>query len=1066
MQDRAEERGPDDADEHLTKGRALLIGILFVSGLVSLVYQIAWMREFRLIFGMSTAASAAVVAIFMGGLGLGGWFWGVRADRHPHPLALYARLELGITASAAVSPWLLAGVRSLYLALGGSVALGLEFGTILRLILAASVLAVPTMLMGGTLPAAARILETRRDSGRMRVALLYGVNTLGAVSGCLLATFWGLEHLGTRSTLWMACAANLSIAALAVYLGVKTRQPWPPSSTPGDSKTFGSDGSRLRTGLILAAAAIVGFAFFLMELVWYRMLGPLFGGTVFSFGIILATALLGIGAGGLLYALSYSTRRPTLSALAYTCLLEALFIAIPYALGDRISELALLLRSVGALGFAPLVFSWALVAMIVALPVALVAGYQFPLLIGLLGSGSDRVGRHVGAAYLTNTAGAMVGALAGGFGLIPILSAPGCWRFVAMLLVGLGLLTMLADARTARRHWGMRATAAAALACVAAVFVMSTGPTAAWRHSAIGAGRAPNLRSRVDLERWARMVRRAVRWESDGRESSVAVLNQGSGLEFFINGKSDGGAVYDAATQVMSGQLGAMTLPRARRAFVIGLGTGSTAGWLAEIPEMERVDVVELEPDILRVARDFAAVNQNVLSNPKVHIHIGDARELLQLPGERYDLIFSEPSNPYRAGIASLFTQDFYRAVDRRLAEDGVFVQWVQAYEIEASTVLTVLATLTSVFPEVEIWHGHKRDLLLLARRKPNIHDLDRLRKRIGEEPYRSALAAAWRVTTLEGMLSHYVAGSSAVRELARIDLAGIARDDRNLVEFGMAHSVGKRTQMRGYDLVEFDRPALPPAKPTQAPVDWPMVRARRHAEFTGQPMPGLGPELRARIGAVQLYRRGELGRALAAWRSQSHEPSELEEIALLAEGLADAGDPSAAAYIERLSEYSEATALFLSARLAQRQKNLERAARLLRSALLTLRRDPWALTGTIERQIGMAFELANENEVYADRMFSALQQPFSVGIFNHVRQSTLLAISLEADGALDRCAGVLADYEPHVPWTAEFLRTRLRCYSALSHPLREVALRDLRAFSAQNSVSVADLNARRPRNE
>src|SRR5438034_6542686 len=182
--------------------------LLFGSGLTALVYQIAWMRELRLIFGFSTASSAAVVAIFMGGLGLGGWLLGRRADESAHPLAFYGALELAIAACAAATPWLLWLVRLAYVAAGGSLRLGILGGTLARLLLSALVLAVPTVLMGGTLPAAARAVETDEDTGRRLLALLYGSNTLGAVAGTLLSTFYLLEKLGTRETLWASCAVN------------------------------------------------------------------------------------------------------------------------------------------------------------------------------------------------------------------------------------------------------------------------------------------------------------------------------------------------------------------------------------------------------------------------------------------------------------------------------------------------------------------------------------------------------------------------------------------------------------------------------------------------------------------------------------------------------------------------------------------------------------------------------------------------------------------------------------------------------------------------------------------
>ncbi|RMH18789.1 MAG: spermidine synthase, partial [Acidobacteria bacterium] len=192
--------------------------LVFGSGFCALVYQVAWLRLLRLVFGASTVSSAAVLAIFMGGLGLGSLILGRRADRHPRPLAFYANLELGIALAAAASPLLILLIRSIYVALGGTAGLGLTLGTGLRLLLAALVLGLPTYLMGGTLPAVARAVERRRDRGRRLVALLYGANTLGAVTGALASTFVALELLGIRTSIWAAAVLNLAVAGAAHLL--------------------------------------------------------------------------------------------------------------------------------------------------------------------------------------------------------------------------------------------------------------------------------------------------------------------------------------------------------------------------------------------------------------------------------------------------------------------------------------------------------------------------------------------------------------------------------------------------------------------------------------------------------------------------------------------------------------------------------------------------------------------------------------------------------------------------------------------------------------------------------
>ena len=216
--------------------------------------------------------------------------------------------------------------------------------------------------------------------------------------------------------------------------------------------------------------------------------------------------------------------------------------------------------------------------------------------------------------------------------------------------------------------------------------------------------------------------------------------HQTNGFTFIVNGKADGHAVVDAPTQVMGGMLAALLHGKPSSALIVGLGTGSTAGWLGAIPSVGTVDVVELEPAILRVARECAPVNRGVLDNPKVHVHLADAREFLRTTKERYDIIFSEPSNRYRAGISSLYTVEYYRAAAERVAPGVMFVQWLQAYEVDGWVLGTAVITLRQAFADVEIWRTMGGDLVLIARATHDPIDIDRLRATMLTEPYASAV--------------------------------------------------------------------------------------------------------------------------------------------------------------------------------------------------------------------------------------------------------------------------------------------------------------------------------------
>ena len=1049
-------------------GRVALL--LFGSGFCALVYQTAWLRMFRLVFGASTAASAAVLAIFMAGLGVGGLWLGRWADRHPSPLGLYATLESGIAVSAGLSPWLVALAQWVYVGLGGSARLGLAGSTGVRLVLSTLVLAVPTFLMGGTLPAVARAVERSADSSRRVVGLLYAVNTLGAVLGTLATTFFSLEVLGIRKSIWIAALLNLLVVLAARGLSREMAretarempaavpspgEPREPEETPPPEPAAESPWVGR---LVPVAAAVVGFSFLLMELVWYRLLGPLLGGSSYTFGLILAVALLGIGAGGLLYGAGEGGRRPTLLAFAGTCSLEALCLALPFALGDRVAVLAALLRPLSGAGFYALAGGWTAVTVLVVLPAAVVAGYQFPLLIALLGAGRRRVGREVGVTYAANTLGAIAGSIAGGFGLIPWLTAPGVWRLVALLLLALAGVAIVLGWRAGRRGGESRRAAGLPLAAGALGLLCcaATGPTPFWRHSPIGAGRVTTAdwNGPNDVKSAIETQNRRIVWQADGVESSVA-LDLSEEYAFIVNGKSDGSALGDSPTQVMSGLVGAVLHPGVRRVLVIGLGTGSTAGWLARVPTVERVDVVELEPAIVHVARTLSQINQDVLANPKVHLVIGDGREVLLTTSETYDLVFSEPSNPYRAGVASLFSADFYRSVRRRLRPGGIFLQWLQGYELDAQVVRTAYATLASVFPAVESWRIQSADLLLMATLQPVVHDLDRVRARIATEPYRTALARTWGVDGVEGLYAGYVSSPPFARAVREAEGSALNTDDRSILEFGFARNLGRFGLFRPADLLALvtarreDRPAT-----RGAPLDWSRVAEVRVArgaywdDFEPDPEPLGDHAARLRIAARQASVHGQPAQACALWFQQPEPPrshADLLLIGLCLAGQADPRTPEVAARLAREQPIEADLILALWHTAAVRPR--EAGERLL-AAFQAYRTDPWVYRPLVRHAFSLLLPLARSDRALGRRLAAALERPFATRMFDGLRRANRVSLTQELNLG-EQCAGAIAEMEPHVPWDERFLAYRYDCYRLVGSPLAERAGRDLAAFRA-----------------
>ncbi len=1018
--------------------------LLFVSGACSLVFQTAWFREFGLVFGASTLASSAVLAIFMGGLGLGNAWLGRLADRTDQPLKLYAKLELAISLLCAISPFLLVAVRAIYVALGGQESLGIWGATIARVIGAAIVIAAPTFLMGGTLPAAVRAVTSVGDRGRHSVGWLYGCNTLGAVLGVIVGTFLLLEWLGIRGTLWLACVVNLSNSSLAFYLagklGAASTEATLSHSIPSQAQP-----AELSPRFCYLAAGTIGFVFFLMELVWYRMLAPILGGSTFTFGLILAVALAGIGLGGAVYPWLFRRRAPTLYSFIATLGLEALAITVPLALGDRIAVLALTIRDLSLFGFAGSVLGWTFIASIVVFPAALVSGVQFPVLVALLGQGRQDVGKQLGQAFGWNTLGSMLGSLAGGFGLMTLLSATGVWRLAVQGLVIFAVALLVIAWFGSRQP--LKTFALAGVLLLAAYLSTATGPSEVWRHGGIGAGRTIVPKNRNQLLDWQNETRRKIVWQGDGRESSVAIDSKSS-FGFLVNGKSDGNAVGDAGTQIMLGVLPAILHPEPKSGFVVGLGTGESAGWLASLPSIQRVDVVELEPSVTQMAMLCAPFNHDVLNHPKVNLVFNDAREQLQTTRWKYDVIASEPSNPYRSGVSSLYTREFYRVVSERLNERGIFSQWLQGYEVNTTTIGTVLKTLKSVFSYVEMWQTQGGDMVMVCSQSPLAYMPSSLAERLRVREVAEAANVAWKSADVDGVISHLIAGNEFVDALVTQPEYQVNTDDRNSLEYAFARTVGSAS---GFTIEQVREQA------NELSLRWPKrfadaidpTRASDHAiglsVFLTRSVSFLSSKLSPRAQVWQAIQEDRTSDAISLWDTINEPPRDLTEMLLVGLAYANARDQRLPKILDQIATLSPADAAGLACIPSAQVGDSVQTMRALTRFFGLLRQTPVVSEPLLLRGFLIAEAIAQRDPAQGPELMASLQQPFSLYLANDRRIATLINIA-QAIGPIET-TNVLLSLEPNPIWTREALNLRYKAYQTLKHPLAPTAARDIAIF-------------------
>ncbi len=764
--------------------------LFFLSGVTGLVYELLWVRLLYQAFGSTIQSVTTVVAAYMGGLGLGAWLFGRRADRHPRPAALYGALEIAIGIFGLVSPAVLGLAHRLYIGLASSLQLHGSVSVALRFGVAALVLLVPTTLMGGTLPVLTRaFMGGDRAILKRSLALLYGLNTLGAVAGTALAGFFLIEFVGIRASLWAAAAVSLGIGVAALRLPGSAGDPevdpvreFGPPPPPPQSATL------RRVALVLLA--LTAFASLLDEIAWTRVLIMVVGSSTYAFTLVLLVFLLGIGLGSAFVARRSAVRPvgPADAGLAQgitgagAALILLFFAALP----------RYVIAVFGNDGFgagARLLLLGVAVAAVVFIP-AVGMGLSFPLLTDLSARRDAARAADVGQAYAFNTLGSITGAVLTGFVLVVALGTETTLRvglvINAMAALALAGLAARGVAEGSSEYRALRGRVLAAGALASLTLGTAIGAPG-WTTRLIDLGPTIYAREPMDaVRRQAFLDHRGSRLLAfqEGRNATVSVWEALSGRTLRVNGKVDASDQGDMNTQIMAGLTAAGARPYPRSALVIGFGSGVTTRVLADVPGIRSVRVVEIEPAVLQVGRFFADVNQTILARPTVAAEVDDARSALQLGSERYDVVVSEPSNPWVAGVATLYTPEFFRIVRARLTDGGVFCQWLQLYQLPVSVVAGIVTNLRQVFPHVEVWFSTNLDLQILASGRPLQYDRAWLQRLYAPATAIGVLGREWLGIDSAG--DHFGRRLMGEAGAARLSAgrALVHRDDRPQLEF------------------------------------------------------------------------------------------------------------------------------------------------------------------------------------------------------------------------------------------------------------------------------------------
>ncbi len=727
-----------------SRRKVWLIGLCFIlSGATGLIYEVLWARMLGLVFGATTLAVSTVLAAFMGGLALGSALAGRFGARLKKPVRAYGIIEIAIALYALCVPFLFDWVDFLYAFIWQRFEPGFFAMNLWRFSLSSALLLLPTTLMGATLPILAAALLRSETVKPTSVARLYTCNLVGAICGVIAAGFVLLPELGVRATIYIAAAVNIAIGLAAIFLD-RGKASSRGSSVTAIEDFIADPELRLLTNgatFWLFCAFISGFVTFSIQVAWTRVLTMIIGSSTYAFSIVVALFLIGLSGGAYLVGILNIKQRLRLAILTVELLIASSLVISLWLLSVTPGLLINTGLNLKISTWGGLLGLQIFTAALLILVPAFLMGMVMPLILVWAAKRSAGEGvRLVGRAYAVNTVGAIAGAFCAGFVLIPWITTR------RTILLAAALCIVVAGAayqprETARDRDLNRSLATGATAILA--FLMFFLPIRV-NFEALSVGAYDSLvrvlagtREGVgpeSQESRAPGVHNLLMYK-EGPTATVSVRKDWDITSLAINGRTNASDREDMPTQVMVGQLPLLVAPNIRNGLIVGFASGVSVGAMLQSP-LESLECVELEPATIDASRYFEHVNNRPLADPRLRLIIDDARTYLRVKSTRYDVIVSEPSHPWVPGVANLFTREFFELGSARLADHGVFVQWVQIYQLSTESLRSVLATYYSVFPHVMVFRvggaDKGKDLILLGSLSPL--SLDRIQERLTDQ--------------------------------------------------------------------------------------------------------------------------------------------------------------------------------------------------------------------------------------------------------------------------------------------------------------------------------------------
>lgn len=721
------------------KSIILLSSLFILSGIAALIYQVTWFKHLSYFIGSTTYAQSVVLATYMGGLAIGAWWWGKKADLSKNAIKIFAWLEIGIAIYCFMYMPIFNFVKEQFTSVVTTNNLDSDSSLVLflKILVSASTILLPTILMGGTLPVLVKYLSHRISEVGKNIAILYFINSLGAVIGTILCGFYLIENFGLQRSTYFGAAIEIVVGLLSLFLAFKPstetieeKQPKNDKQIPEDNR-FLINGKQLR--IVLVIAGLSGMCSMIYEVTWLRLLVPILSSSTYSFTIMLAAFISGITIGSyLVYYFLPRIKRPfLLIGLFQTGIVLSIFLTmpyyekLPYAIWDSVG---------GDLGsgkdYGQYLFTQFYSVFFLMVIPTIFMGMTLPLASRLVVSDIEKSGESIGMVFSVNTVGTVVGSLISGLMLIPVFGIKNTLQIAMAINAILGMVVLSQPAVAS----GRLKLIVLGLTLLTGGYYFKNVNSESWAYN-IMLSEVPRKLNRVDppkdYEEFQQKARNheKILYYNEGIGGTIVVAKNKEEIYLFTNGKGDANSIHDRKTQVSLGQTPIILHPSPDSVFVIGYGAGTTIGNVLTNPKVKYAEVAEISSEVIEASENFNSINEKPLSRKNLKVIKDDGVSALRLSDKKYDVIISQPSNPWSAGVGNLFTDEFFSDCKKKLRSGGYVAQWFSLYEMDDKCLKLILRTAFNQFKHVSLWHIGPEDILMVCSEEKFDFDLGRIEK-------------------------------------------------------------------------------------------------------------------------------------------------------------------------------------------------------------------------------------------------------------------------------------------------------------------------------------------------